>query len=178
MPDVPAVPGLNGRVAEIFADAGTLAKTLPTFESRPAQRQMADEVTATLEHGGVLLVEAGTGTGKTLAYLVPAILSGRRVLISTGTKNLQEQIYFKDLGVLRDALGVPFTATYMKGRGNYLCLHRFQTFLESANSWNDAVVRGIRGTDLRADHRGMVETDRHRRSRRDRGPARRPAFLE
>ena len=134
MPDVPAVPGLNGRVAEIFADAGTLAKTLPTFESRPAQRQMADEVTATLEHGGVLLVEAGTGTGKTLAYLVPAILSGRRVLISTGTKNLQEQIYFKDLGVLRDALGVPFTATYMKGRGNYLCLHRFQTFLESANS--------------------------------------------
>ena len=69
--------------------------------------------------GGVLLAEAGTGTGKTLAYLVPAILSRQRVLVSTGTKNLQEQIYFKDLPALREALGVPFTATYMKGRANY-----------------------------------------------------------
>ncbi len=93
---------------------------------------MADAVAGTLQHGGVLLVEAGTGTGKTLAYLVPAILSGERVLVSTGTKNLQEQIYFKDLGILREALGVPFTATYMKGRGNYLCLHRFDSFRESA----------------------------------------------
>ena len=95
---------------------------------------MAEAVSDTLENGGVLLVEAGTGTGKTLAYLAPAILSGQRVLISTGTKNLQEQIYFKDLGVLRDALDVPFTATYMKGRGNYLCLHRFDSFREGAKS--------------------------------------------
>ena len=95
---------------------------------------MAEAVAGTLQHGGVLLVEAGTGTGKTLAYLVPAILSGERVLISTGTKNLQEQIYFKDLSILREALGIPFTATYMKGRGNYLCLHRFDSFRESANS--------------------------------------------
>src|SRR5262249_52811809 len=72
--------------------------------------------------------EAGTGTGKTLAYLIPAILSGKRVLVSTGTKNLQEQIFFKDLPTLRDALGVPFTATLMKGRSNYLCLHRFESF--------------------------------------------------
>ena len=72
----------------------------------------------------MLLAEAGTGTGKTLAYLVPAILSGQRVLISTGTKNLQEQIYFKDIPALRDALDAPFSATYMKGRSNYLCLHR------------------------------------------------------
>ncbi len=93
---------------------------------------MAEAVSGTLENGGVLLVEAGTGTGKTLAYLAPAILSGQRVLVSTGTKNLQEQIYFKDLTVLREALGVPFTATYMKGRGNYLCLHRFESFRESA----------------------------------------------
>ena len=93
---------------------------------------MAEAVASTLEDGGVLLVEAGTGTGKTLAYLVPAILSGQRVLVSTGTKNLQEQIYVKDLAVLRNALDVPFTATYMKGRGNYLCLHRFESFRESA----------------------------------------------
>src|SRR5204863_6287391 len=75
-------------------------------------------------HGGVLLAEAGTGTGKTLAYLVPAILSRQRVLVSTGTKNLQEQIFFKDIPALRAVLDVPFTATCMKGRGNYLCLHR------------------------------------------------------
>ena len=83
-----------------------------------------------LDDGGVLLVEAGTGTGKTLAYLVPAILSGQRVLISTGTRNLQDQIFYKDLPALRDALDVDFSATYMKGRGNYLCLHRFEARLE------------------------------------------------
>ena len=81
--------------------------------------------------GGVLLAEAGTGTGKTVAYLVPAILSRRRVLISTGTKNLQDQIFYKDLPALRGALGVPFTATYMKGRGNYLCLHRFDALRQN-----------------------------------------------
>ncbi len=134
MPDVPAVRSLSDRVAEIFADSGSLARSLPTFESRPAQRDMAEAVAGTLDHGGVLLVEAGTGTGKTLAYLVPAILSGQRVLVSTGTKNLQEQIYFKDLAVLREALDVPFTATYMKGRGNYLCLHRFESFSEGAKN--------------------------------------------
>ena len=95
---------------------------------------MAEAVAGTLENGGVLLVEAGTGTGKTLAYLVPAILSGQRVLVSTGTKNLQEQIYFKDLATLREALKVPFTATYMKGRGNYLCLHRFESFRDGART--------------------------------------------
>jgi ATP-dependent DNA helicase DinG len=95
---------------------------------------MAAAVADVIEQGGVLLVEAGTGTGKTLAYLVPAILSQQRVLVSTGTKTLQEQIYFKDLAVLRKALGVPFTATYMKGRGNYVCLHRFEVFRASLDA--------------------------------------------
>ncbi len=95
---------------------------------------MAAAVADVFEHGGVLLVEAGTGTGKTLAYLVPAILSRQRVLVSTGTKTLQEQIYFKDLALLREALRVPFIATYMKGRGNYLCLHRFERFLASLDA--------------------------------------------
>jgi ATP-dependent DNA helicase DinG len=98
---------------------------LDGFEARPAQLEMAAAVADVFDGGGILLAEAGTGTGKTLAYLVPAILSRKRVLVSTGTKNLQEQIYFKDLPVLKQTLGVPFTATYMKGRGNYLCLHRF-----------------------------------------------------
>jgi ATP-dependent DNA helicase DinG len=101
------------------------------FEARPAQLEMAAAVADVFADGGVLLAEAGTGIGKTLAYLVPAILSRERVLISTGTKNLQEQIFFKDLPVLKDTLGIPFTATYMKGRSNYLCLHRFDALKDS-----------------------------------------------
>jgi len=95
---------------------------------------MSEAVARVFADGGILLAEAGTGTGKTLAYLVPAICSRQRVLVSTGTKNLQEQIYFKDLPVLRESLGVPFTATYMKGRGNYLCLHRFDALRDSLTS--------------------------------------------
>ena len=108
----------------MFAPGGPLALAMPDFEARSGQTDMAAAVARVFEEGGVLLAEAGTGTGKTLAYLVPAILSRERVLISTGTKNLQEQIYFKDIPALRDALGIPFTATYMKGRNNYLCVHK------------------------------------------------------
>ena len=132
MPEIPPLPGrpdlagnsLRDRVADVFAPDGALARALPDFEPRDGQAAMAQEVATVLEQGGVLLAEAGTGTGKTLAYLVPAILSGQRALVSTGTKNLQEQIFFKDIPLLREALDVPFTAAYMKGRANYLCLHR------------------------------------------------------
>jgi ATP-dependent DNA helicase DinG len=103
---------------------------MPDFEPRAGQVEMAAAVARVFEHGGVLLAEAGTGTGKTLAYLVPAILRRERVLISTGTKNLQEQIFFKDIPALRAALGIPFTATYMKGRANYLCLHKLDQLTE------------------------------------------------
>ena len=123
-------PALSGAVDAAFAPGGPLALALPGFEARNGQLEMADAVSAVFAEGGVLLAEAGTGTGKTLAYLIPAILSRQRVLVSTGTKNLQEQIFFKDLPVLRESLGVPFTATYMKGRGNYLCLHRFDAYKE------------------------------------------------
>jgi ATP-dependent DNA helicase DinG len=134
VPDVPAVPRsaeLTAAVDAVFAFDGALAAALDGFEARPAQLQMASAVAGVFADGGVLLAEAGTGTGKTLAYLVPAILSRQRVLVSTGTKNLQEQIFYKDLPVLRQTLGVPFTATYMKGRGNYLCLHRFDAIRDS-----------------------------------------------
>jgi ATP-dependent DNA helicase DinG len=129
---VPEVPALPRGVAAVFAPGGPLSLALDGFEARPAQLEMAAAVADVFADGGVLLAEAGTGTGKTLAYLVPAILSRERVLISTGTKNLQEQIFFKDLPVLRDTLGIPFTAAYMKGRGNYLCLHRFEALKDSA----------------------------------------------
>ncbi len=134
MPEVPAVSRiaeLTERTVAAFGPDGALAAHLEGFEARRGQVEMAEAVATVLASRGVLLAEAGTGTGKTLAYLVPAILSRQRVLVSTGTKNLQEQIYFKDLPVLQAALNVPFTATCMKGRGNYLCLHRFQAFRES-----------------------------------------------
>jgi ATP-dependent DNA helicase DinG len=128
---VPEVPLVSG-VEAVFAPDGALARVMPDFEPRAGQADMAVAVARVFERGGVLLAEAGTGTGKTLAYLVPAILSRERVLVSTGTKNLQEQIYFKDIPALREALGVTFTATCMKGRANYLCLHRLDQLNDSA----------------------------------------------
>jgi ATP-dependent DNA helicase DinG len=121
------------RAESAFSDSGRIARALPGFEPRHGQRRMAAAVASAIEGGTTLLAEAGTGTGKTLAYLVPAILSGQRALISTGTKNLQEQIFFKDLPALREALGVPFTATLMKGRSNYLCLHRWETYRDDVD---------------------------------------------
>jgi ATP-dependent DNA helicase DinG len=123
--------GLRGAVAAAFSPEGALAPAWPGFEPREGQRLMAQAVADMLETGGTILAEAGTGTGKTLAYLIPTILSGQRVLVSTGTKNLQEQIYFKDLPAIATALGVRFTATLMKGRSNYLCLQRLQNVTEA-----------------------------------------------
>jgi len=139
VPEVPAVPGLAGLTAAVFAAGGSLSRALPDYEPRAGQADMAARVADVFDNGGVLLAEAGTGTGKTLAYLVPAILSRQRVLVSTGTKNLQEQIYFKDIPTLRQAIDVPFTATYMKGRGNYLCLHR----LDQLNDGNSPLARDV-----------------------------------
>ena len=141
-------------VAAVFDDDGTLAATLPGFEPRDGQRRMAEAVASVLDTGGTLLAEAGTGTGKTLAYLVPAILSGQRVLVSTGTKNLQEQIYFKDIPALIGALGVAFTATLMKGRSNYLCLQRFQAIDGTYES------RGMFDAGVVFDHGAASESEK------------------
>jgi ATP-dependent DNA helicase DinG len=124
---------LQAAVAGVFAPDGVLARTVTGYEAREGQRRMAEAAASVIDTGGTLLAEAGTGTGKTLAYLIPALLSGHRVLVSTGTKNLQEQIYFKDLPALQQALGRPFTATLMKGRGNYLCLHRWQIYKDGVD---------------------------------------------
>jgi ATP-dependent DNA helicase DinG len=141
VPQVPAVsgsPGLIDAVDASFSERGALARVVEGYEPRDGQRQMAQAVAGVIERGGTLLSEAGTGTGKTLAYLIPAILGRHRVLVSTGTKNLQEQIFFKDLPALQDALGVPFTATLMKGRGNYLCRHRFDLYRGAVDHAADA----------------------------------------
>jgi ATP-dependent DNA helicase DinG len=132
VPGVSAVPRdrgeLKAQVAAVFDEAGPLARALDEYEPRPSQRAMADAVCDVIEQGGILLAEAGTGTGKTLAYLVPGILHGRPMLVSTGTRNLQDQILQKDIPLLERALARRITATSMKGRGNYLCLHRFEAY--------------------------------------------------
>ncbi|MBV8552039.1 MAG: DEAD/DEAH box helicase [Acidobacteriaceae bacterium] len=104
-----------------FGRNGLLAAAHPNYEYREGQLQMAEAVASALEERQHLIVEAGTGTGKTLAYLIPSILSGKRVVISTGTKNLQEQLYLKDVPFVQSLFEQPLSVCYMKGRANYLC---------------------------------------------------------
>ena len=112
----------------ILGPDGALSAALDHYEHRPAQIEMARSVARALEENRFLLAEAGTGTGKTLAYLVPALLSGKRVIISTATRTLQEQIFLKDLPLLRDKVGLEVNAALLKGRNNYLCAARFERF--------------------------------------------------
>lgn len=108
-------------VRQFFSRTGILSKWHPNFEFRQGQLDMAEAVEAAIADKRHLIVEAGTGTGKTLAYLIPAIFSGRRIVISTGTKNLQEQLFFKDIPFLQQYLQEPLRACLMKGRANYIC---------------------------------------------------------
>ena len=111
-------------VTQALAEGGALARRVEGFHARPQQQAVATVIERTLDEGGVLICEAGTGTGKTFAYLVAAVLSGKRVIVSTGTKNLQEQLFHRDLPQVRDALAVPLVTALLKGRANYLCLQR------------------------------------------------------
>jgi ATP-dependent DNA helicase DinG len=106
---------------QFFSRQGTLSKWHPNYEFRSGQVEMAEAVEAALADKRHLIVEAGTGTGKTLAYLVPALLSGKRIVVSTGTKNLQEQLFFKDVPFLQQHFARPLKVCYMKGRNNYAC---------------------------------------------------------
>jgi ATP-dependent DNA helicase DinG len=115
------------RARDVLGPGSPLSRALPGWEHREGQLAMAEAVEDALEHERPLFVEAGTGTGKTLAYLVPAVLSGRKVVISTATRTLQEQIFVKDLPMVVEALrdaGVPVRAALMKGLSNYVCLRR------------------------------------------------------
>jgi ATP-dependent DNA helicase DinG len=111
----------GNKVRTFFGRKGLLSKAHANYEFRQGQLEMAEAVESALAERRHLIVEAGTGTGKTLAYLVPAILSGKRVVVSTGTKNLQEQLFFKDVPFLRSIFESPLAVCYMKGRANYLC---------------------------------------------------------
>lgn len=130
---------------EVFGPDGLIAAAHPDYEYRPGQMEMARAVMRAFEEKRHLIVEAGTGTGKTLAYLVPAVaaaLGGNgRVIVSTGTKNLQEQLMEKDIPFLQSVLPKPFAATYMKGRNNYLCLNRL------ARAQSSPVLEGLDEVD-------------------------------
>ena len=115
---------LQDSVLEVFAEGGRLTMVIEEFRPRQGQVDMALAIARTLENGGALVVEAGTGIGKTFAYLVPALLSGGRVLVSTATKALQDQLFGRDLPLLVKALGLPVRIALLKGRSSYLCLHR------------------------------------------------------
>lgn len=112
------------RVRAAFEAGGELAQAIEGFAPRPSQRDLALAVFDTIAERGTLIAEAGTGTGKTFGYLVPALLAGGKLLVSTGTKTLQDQVFAKDLGALVKALGLRLSTALLKGRQNYLCLHR------------------------------------------------------
>ncbi len=115
------------QAAACLGGDGLLAGEVQGFAARPQQQEMAAAVEQALADASTLIVEAGTGTGKTFAYLVPALLSGKKVIISTGTRHLQDQLFHRDLPTVRSALGVPLRAALLKGRANYLCHQRLHT---------------------------------------------------
>jgi ATP-dependent DNA helicase DinG len=118
---MPPTQASTARARQFFGRGGTLSKWHPKYEFRSGQVEMAEAVESALADKRHLIVEAGTGTGKTLAYLVPALLSGKRIVVSTGTKTLQEQLFFKDVPFLQQHFPRPLKVCYMKGRNNYAC---------------------------------------------------------
>lgn len=134
---------LHDQVAAAFAQDGWLSRAEPHFRPRAGQTEMAMAVAQTIEDGGVLVVEAGTGVGKTFSYLVPALLSGQRVLVSTATKALQDQLYLRDLPRLVQALGLPLRVARLKGRSSYVCLHRLGQVHQSKVPLDPQVLRAV-----------------------------------
>lgn len=121
-------------LTEFFGEHSPLKELLPGFQPRAGQAWMAEAVAEAIADSNKLVVEAGTGTGKTFAYLLPALQSGRKTIISTGTKALQDQLYHRDLPLIGKAVGRPVTTALLKGRANYLCLHRLQQLTDIAST--------------------------------------------
>lgn len=148
--------GIQGVCAQLLNSGGPFESVLPGFAPRKEQLQLADAIERTITNGGTLVAEAGTGIGKTLSYLVPVLNGRQRTIISTGTKTLQDQLYFRDLPVVKKALGSTLKTALLKGRGNYLCLYRMEqarnegrlpsresvTELEDIRQWAPSSVDG------------------------------------
>ena len=136
---------LAAAVEAVFTSDGALAHATTGFTPRDGQVRLARAVAQTFEHGGALVAEAATGVGKTYAYLIPALLSGQRVLLSTATKTLQDQLFGRDLPRLIETLGVPVETALLKGRASYLCPHRLsfagQSLATHEAHWFDQLVR-------------------------------------
>jgi ATP-dependent DNA helicase DinG len=130
-------------LAEVFGEGGVLARSVEGYRFRAQQLEFAEAVEATLASHGVLIAEAGTGTGKTFAYLIPAMISGGRVIVSTGTKTLQDQLFHRDLPKVRDVLGAPVSIALLKGRANYVCLHHLDEAATEGNFGTRDEVRHI-----------------------------------
>src|SRR5215471_5321575 len=141
-----ALPTLH----EFFAPGGVLSRSSLPYEFRKGQLEMAKAVERALAERRHLIVEAGTGTGKTLAYLLPALRTGQRVIVSTGTKALQDQLYFRDVPFLESLLG-ELRVCYMKGRANYLCRHKLVTLR------NQPILSGLEEID---QYRQIAEWER------------------
>ncbi|WP_265918828.1 ATP-dependent DNA helicase [Cupriavidus nantongensis] len=121
-----AAASRGAELATIFADTGTLAQAIPGYRPRASQHKMAEAVAGAIAQNDSVIVEAGTGTGKTYAYLVPAMLWGGKVILSTGTKNLQDQLFLRDIPTVRHALNVPVSVALLKGRANYVCHYHLE----------------------------------------------------
>jgi ATP-dependent DNA helicase DinG len=134
---------LEQPVREAFAPGGVLSRAADHFLPRAGQTEMALAVARAIESGGALVVEAGTGVGKTFSYLVPALLSGERVLLSTATKTLQDQLYGRDLPRLVEALGLPVRTALLKGRASYLCLHRMEIARRESSLVDRTAMRSL-----------------------------------
>jgi ATP-dependent DNA helicase DinG len=127
------MPHASPQLHRVFAADGPLALAIPGYRARPQQLEMAERILGAVEANAALIAEAGTGTGKTFAYLVPALLSGGKVIVSTGTKTLQDQLFQRDLPTVRDALGLPSAIALLKGRANYVCPYHLARALESGH---------------------------------------------
>ena len=134
----------SSEVKRFFSPGSLLAQRLPGYETREGQAQMMEVVSSAIAQSQTLLVEAPTGTGKSLAYLIPALLTGRKVVVSTATRTLQDQLFHKELPFIQDELQIPFEAALLKGRTNYLCLHLLEQSAQQAEiggSQRDWILR-------------------------------------
>jgi ATP-dependent DNA helicase DinG len=146
-----------------FSDTGPLASAIPGYRLRPQQVEMAQAVEQAIENRSILIAEAGTGTGKTFAYLVPALAKGGKVIISTGTKTLQDQLFSRDIPMVRDALQAPVTVALLKGRANYVCHYHLERakndgrFLDRDDVVYLARIESYARTSKSGDRSGLAE---------------------
>src|SRR6267143_5942368 len=144
--------GITEQLDAVFDRRGPLAAKIPEYRVRSQQLEMANRVSEAIRENAVLVCEAGTGTGKTFAYLVPALLSSGKVILSTGTKTLQDQLYHRDLPMVRAALNAPVTTALLKGRANYICHYHLERTQKEGKLESRADVRYLRDIARFAKH--------------------------